>query len=96
MLQIDRNSPKNITYGTEKLNVGDACLRNKSGRRRTLSTFQEFVMVMLRLRLGLFERDLAHRFGVHTSTVSRITRIINSQEGLLIIALSNLYCVISR
>ena len=29
-------------------------------------------MVLVRLRLGLFEQDLAHRFGVHKSTVNRI------------------------
>ena len=30
---------------------------------------QEFTMVLLRLRLGLLERDLAHRFKVSVSTV---------------------------
>ena len=33
---------------------------------------QEFTMVLLRLRLGLLERDLAHRFKVSVSTVSVI------------------------
>ena len=32
----------------------------------------EFFMVLVRLRLGLFELDLAHRFRVHVSTVNRI------------------------
>ena len=31
----------------------------------------EFLMVMMRLRLGLLEQDLADRFCVSTSTVSR-------------------------
>ena len=29
-------------------------------------------MVLVRMRLGLFEFDLAHRFGVHVSSVNRI------------------------
>ncbi|XP_066913333.1 uncharacterized protein [Clytia hemisphaerica] len=33
---------------------------------------QEFVIVMMRLRLGLLEEDLAYRFGVAQSTISRI------------------------
>ena len=31
-------------------------------------------MVMMRLRLGLFEKDLGHRFNVSIMTVSHITR----------------------
>ena len=45
---------------------------NKPGRRRKLSTLDEFFMVLIRLRLGLFELDLSHRFKVHVSTVNRI------------------------
>ena len=37
-----------------------------------LTKFQEFILVMLRLRLGLFENDLAHRFKVCRSTVSKV------------------------
>ncbi|XP_066916748.1 uncharacterized protein [Clytia hemisphaerica] len=33
---------------------------------------QEFVIVMMRLRFGLLEEDLAYRFGVAQSTISRI------------------------
>ncbi|KAK3725309.1 hypothetical protein QZH41_002598 [Actinostola sp. cb2023] len=44
------------------------------GRPRSLTPFQEFVMVLMRLRLGLFERDLAHRFGISEGTVSIIVR----------------------
>ena len=29
-------------------------------------------MVLVRMRFGLFEFDLAHRFGVHVSSVNRI------------------------
>ena len=42
------------------------------GRPRSLSIFEEFTLVMMRLRLGLFEKDLGHRFGISESTVSTI------------------------
>lgn len=42
------------------------------GRRRKLSTLNEFFMVLVRRRLGLFELDVAHRFSVQVSTVNRI------------------------
>ena len=66
----------------------DCHVKDRIGRPRMLSTFQEFIMVMMRLRLGLFERDLSHRFGVHMSTVSRIVktwiRFLSSEFGPLI------------
>ncbi|XP_066910622.1 uncharacterized protein [Clytia hemisphaerica] len=37
-----------------------------------LSKFQQIIMTLMRLRLGLLEQDLAYRFRVHQSTVSRI------------------------
>ena len=42
------------------------------GRNRKCSPINEFFMVLVQLRLGLFERDLGYRFGVSQSTVSRI------------------------
>ena len=44
------------------------------GRPRSLSVFEEFTLVMMTLRLGLFEKDLGHRFKVSESTVSTIFR----------------------
>ena len=44
------------------------------GRSRSLSSFNEFFLVLVRLRLGLLEKDLAKRFDVSTSTVCRICR----------------------
>ena len=46
--------------------------KRPGGRYRSLPPLEEFFLVLVRLRLGLFERDLAERFGVSTSTVSRI------------------------
>ena len=60
-------------------NCRTACYEHKRttlnsivGRPRVLTKFQEFILVMLRLRLGLFENDLAHRFEVCRSTVSKV------------------------
>ena len=44
----------------------------RKGRKRKLSPLNEFFLVLVWLRLGLFEQDLAHRFGVHASTINRI------------------------
>ena len=44
------------------------------GRKRSLSNFNEFFLVLVRLRLGLFEKDLANRFNISVSTVCRICR----------------------
>ncbi|CAN7981661.1 unnamed protein product [Ixodes pacificus] len=44
------------------------------GRKRKLSTENELFLVLVRLRLGLFEADLAHRFFIAQSTVSRICK----------------------
>ena len=41
------------------------------GPRTTLTTFQQFLMVLIKLRLNLVDQDIAYRFGVHQSTVSR-------------------------
>ena len=42
------------------------------GRPRCLPPLEEFFLTLVRLRLGLLEQDLAYRFGVSQSTVSRI------------------------
>ena len=46
--------------------------QRKVGRPKVLTTFEEYTLVMMRLCLGLFEGDLAHRFSV--SLISRVTR----------------------
>ncbi|KAE8738902.1 hypothetical protein FOCC_FOCC015603 [Frankliniella occidentalis] len=43
-----------------------------SSHRNVLTPFQEFMVVMMRLRLNLLMEDLAFRFGVTQSTISRI------------------------
>ena len=46
--------------------------KKNSGRTRSLPPLEEFFLVLVRFRLGLFERDLGDRFGISLSTVSRI------------------------
>ena len=66
-------SAGNISYEHERVYVdSDRC--RQLGRPRVLTKFQEFIITMMRLRLGLFERDLAHRFNVSIQTISRTTR----------------------
>ena len=70
---IVEESAKNLNYDHEKINTDRDDYR-KIGRPRTLTTFEEFTMVVMRLRLGLFEKDLAHRFNVSVTSVCRILR----------------------
>ncbi|CAN7941737.1 unnamed protein product, partial [Ixodes hexagonus] len=51
---------------------GDSATQSGRGRKRKLSSENELFLVLVRLRLGLFEADLAHRFCIAQSTVSRI------------------------
>ena len=47
-------------------------LRTYTPCLRSLQPIDEFFLVLVRLRLGLFERDVADRFSISTATVSRI------------------------
>ncbi|CAN7945686.1 unnamed protein product [Ixodes pacificus] len=44
----------------------------KAGRRSILSSAEQLFLLLVRLRLGLFERDLAYRFQVSKATVSKV------------------------
>ena len=46
--------------------------KSNKGRKRILSPLNEFFLLLVRLCLGLFEKDLAYRFGISQSSVSRI------------------------
>ncbi|KAH6938579.1 hypothetical protein HPB50_010896 [Hyalomma asiaticum] len=45
---------------------------SNAGRPHMLTAEDQLFLVLVRLRLGLFERDLAYRFKVSVATVSRI------------------------
>ena len=45
---------------------------SNKGRPRSLPPMEELFLTLVRLRLGLLEQDIAYRFGVSQSTVSRI------------------------
>lgn len=62
----------NLNYGG-KVNTNPNRLR-KPGPKRKLSLWQEFTLVCMKLRLGLFEKDLAERFRISCTTVSDIYR----------------------
>ena len=69
-----KDSAKNISYESHERRNFDCPVVLQPGRLRALTTFQEFILVLMRLRLGLFEKDLAHRFRISESTVSIIFR----------------------
>ena len=46
--------------------------RKKRGPPRKLSYLDEFLLVLMRLKAGLFVQDLADSFGISTSLVSRM------------------------
>ncbi|XP_015770603.1 PREDICTED: uncharacterized protein LOC107349020 [Acropora digitifera] len=71
---IVKDSAKNISFGSHERRNFDCPAVLQPGRPRALTTFQEFILVLMRLRLGLFEKDLAHRFRISESTVSIIFR----------------------
>ena len=53
-------------------NSAQAGTRQKCGRKRALSPEEELFLVLSRLRCGLLERDLANRYNISVSQVSRI------------------------
>lgn len=47
-------------------------LRIKPHHRHSLSLFHQFLVVLMKLRLGYPDQELGYRFGVHQTTISRI------------------------
>ena len=52
-------------------------------QRSILNKFQQFIMVLMRLRLNLPIQDLAYRFCVSTSTVSRLFLMFHRMKPLV-------------
>lgn len=93
MLLYDLVSQKaqNLNYGSyEKKDSGS---EQKLGRPRALTLFEEFVLTLMRLRLGLFQKDLAHRFNVSETTVSVV---FNTWIRFMRIELEPLICLPRR
>ena len=61
----------NISYESYARSQFD---HERPGRLRKLSQWQEYTMVLMRIRSGLFARDLTHRFRVSEDIVSVIFR----------------------
>lgn len=72
--KIVEESAKNLSYEHERVYVDIESSTKQPRRPRNLNTFQEFTIVMMRLRLGLFEKDLAHRFNISVTTICRVIR----------------------
>ena len=93
MLLYDMVNQKaqNLNYGSyEKKGIGS---EQKLGRPRALTLFEEFVLTLMRLRLGLLQKDLAHRFNVSETTVSVV---FNTWVRFMRIELEPLICLPRR
>ena len=67
---LGRDTASKLVYSNTEQN--DAQKREKAGPRRTLSVEEEFFLVLCRYKVGLLEEDLAARFRISQSLVSRI------------------------
>ena len=57
----------------------------KTEKATKLSTFQQVLLTLMKLRLNLPHQDLAYRFGVHMSTISRtLHQVINLLHAVLV------------
>ena len=61
-----------LKYWSSSGGTDQSSMKYNTGRKRKLPPLEEFFLVLVRLRLGLLEQDLAYRFGVSQSTISRI------------------------
>ena len=59
-----------LSYKDQSMSDSDTLCR--SGWPHSLPPMEEFFLVLVRLRLGLMEQDIAYRFNISQSTVSRI------------------------
>ena len=68
LYDILHDKAQNLKYGYyAKKNTS---LEQKLGRPRSMSIFEEFILTLMRLGLGLFQKDLANRFNVSETTVA--------------------------
>ena len=61
----------NLTYWNSKVE-DSTCVSKWKGRPQALAPLEEFFLVLVRIRLGLLEQDIADRFGLSCATASRI------------------------
>ena len=63
---------ENITYVRNTIKQPNKYTVPKAGRPRKLNPRNEFFLFLCKLRLGLLETDLAHRFDISIGTVSNM------------------------
>ena len=71
-LNVGSNGENLVYIRNEAKDDLNANLGKKRGRKRKLSPSNQLFLFLCRVRLGLFELDLAYRFNISMSTVSNI------------------------
>lgn len=61
----DKNKEKEVTYQKDSS-------KKKPGKQRLLTIMEEFILTLVRLRLGLLSRHLLDIFGISEGTVSKV------------------------
>ena len=67
---LGKEAVSQLVYSNSKQK--DAQKKEKAGPKRTLSVEEEYFLVLCRFKVGLLEEDLAARFRISQSLVSRI------------------------
>lgn len=61
-----------LNYWVSSSSIAETQTKSNKGQKRILSPVEEFFLVLVRLCLGLFEQDIADRFGISQVTVSQM------------------------
>lgn len=63
-----------VQFGAERLGISTSSEEEQNLVQRKLRSIDEFLLVMIKLRLGLLDKDLEYRFKISSSTVSKICK----------------------
>ena len=83
------DGPRKTYFSPELDGMLSAYLRMRWGPSRKLTLEQEFFLVLIKLRVGLLQYDLAHRIGISPSKVSQIfitwIKLLSKELSVLIV-----------
>ena len=83
------NGPRKTYFSPELDAMLSAYPRMRQGPSRKLTLEQEFLLILIKLRVGLLQYDLAHRFGISPGKVSQIfitwIKLLSKELSVLIV-----------